>query len=217
MLSQFSYDRCIVTGFHLPPQFFSCEVGAGVWLPPLPPPTTVSIKLSQGCWTRPLEPTHSNTQQHSAPVSACQQRERETVNHTGQHRKGKWAGERWADKHFISRKKPTEHVACYVHTWWLKHLICRTSHIIIAFIIYCLHIWHKQKKLQTSCSVCLVPVFSRFWKCENMRPQKHEATKLCKLLQTLFCYRSKYLKPLIPIYYINRGFQSKLGCSDHPR
>lgn len=178
MLSQFSYDRCIVTGFHLPPQFFSCEVGAGVWLPPLPPPTTVSIKLSQGCWTRPLEPTHSNTQQHSAPVSACQQRERETVNHTGQHRKGKWAGERWADKHFISRKKPTEHVACYVHTWWLKHLICRTSHIIIAFIIYCLHIWHKQKSSRpvaasVSCQCFHVFENVKTWGHKNMRPQNY--------------------------------------------
>lgn len=37
--------------------------------------------------------THSNTQQHSAPVSGCQHGERETVNHTGQHSKGETAEE----------------------------------------------------------------------------------------------------------------------------
>lgn len=45
--------------------------------------------------------TRCNTQQHSAPVSNCQRRERDTVNHTGQHSKvGGWEVD---SKQFISK------------------------------------------------------------------------------------------------------------------
>lgn len=61
---------------------------------PLPPPKdrvhqTIAGMLDQVSGTH----THSNTQQHSAPVSGCQHGERETVNHTGQHSKGETAEE----------------------------------------------------------------------------------------------------------------------------
>lgn len=67
--------------------------------------------------------THSNTQQHSAPVSDCQHRERDTVNHTGQHSEGERAEKSGRQTTIIlSAKKKTYCAGC---------TLCATHHMMV--------------------------------------------------------------------------------------
>lgn len=109
MLSKSSHGRYIVKGFHLPPRFFFCEVGAGIWPPPLPPPRTVSIKLSLECWSRPLEPTHTATlssTQHLSPTASAEKETRSiTLDSTAKGKLQRRVGGREA---FYQQKKKTK-------------------------------------------------------------------------------------------------------------
>lgn len=93
LLSQSSHSRYVVKRFHLPPQFFFCEVGAGIWSPPPAPPRTVSIKLSLECWTRPPEPTHTATlssTQHLSPTASTEKETRSITLDSTAKRKEQW-------------------------------------------------------------------------------------------------------------------------------
>ncbi len=102
-------------GFHLPPQFFLSELmqafGLFLFLPEDCVYQTIAGMLNQA----PGAHTHSNTQQHSAPVSDCQHRERDPVNHAGQHSEGETAEESGRQTSILSaEKKHTEQFACCV-------------------------------------------------------------------------------------------------------
>lgn len=149
---------------------------------------------------RPPELTH--TQQHSAPVSHCQHREGDTVNHTGQHSKGRSLVEKQkaACKRFVSRNKtkPSEQVApraqhnmSSISSWTNEYLIIGDLEIFIIHFVFSLNIyefecslnaqhWLPRYKITLSDLNLLRQCLEIFW--ENIRGQDHRLAPFADLL-----------------------------------